>query len=263
MNPEANVAQQDLAGEVQAATRTIPWTETLYWCVRRELWEHRAIYIGPVAAAGVYLSGFLLTLHRLPHQMRDALADPSKMKALGAPYEFASVAVMLVAMIVEIFYCVDALQGRTQRSQHLVLEVAAGFRHDYGPFQSKHSVCDLAGAGLRRSDCDRVRDAGAEQRGADGKRIECRAALDAAIARAKCVWTALPHGDRAHSLVRADLLLDAADFRLGAARRTGLGYLAAFLCGHAGKGGVQHHAFRQWIRYRVSGRNGERNKGLG
>jgi ABC-2 type transport system permease protein len=117
MNPEANVAQQGLAGEVRAATRTVPWTETLYWCVRRELWEHRAIYIGPVAAAGVYLFGFLLTLHRLPHQMRDAMADPSKMKALGAPYEFAAVAIMLVAMIVEIFYCVDALQGeRKDRS---------------------------------------------------------------------------------------------------------------------------------------------------
>jgi len=117
MNPEANVAQQNLAGEVRVATRKISWTETLYWCVRRELWEHRAIYIGPVAAAGVYLFGFLFTLHRLPHQMRDGMADPSKMKALASPYEFAAVAIMLVAMIVEIFYCVDAFQGeRKDRS---------------------------------------------------------------------------------------------------------------------------------------------------
>ncbi|MBS1839482.1 MAG: ABC transporter permease [Acidobacteria bacterium] len=117
MNSEANVAQQSLAGEMRAATKTIPWTETFYWCVRRELWEHRAIYIGPLAAAGVYLLGFLLTLHRLPHQMRAALADPSKMKALATPYEFAGVAIMLVAMIVEVFYCVDAFQGeRKDRS---------------------------------------------------------------------------------------------------------------------------------------------------
>ena len=117
MNTEANVASQSLAGEVRAAARTIPWTETFYWCVRRELWEHKAIYLGPAAAAGVYLFGFLLTLHRLPQRMRDAIADPSKMKVLGGSYEFAAVAIMLVAMIVEIFYCIDAFQGeRKDRS---------------------------------------------------------------------------------------------------------------------------------------------------
>jgi len=102
---------------VRETARTIPWTETFYWCVRRELWEHRAIYIGPVAAAGVYLAGFLVSLFRLPHQMREAIADPSKMKDLGHSYEFAAAAIMLVAMIVQIFYCLDALQGeRKDRS---------------------------------------------------------------------------------------------------------------------------------------------------
>ena len=117
MNTDANVASQSLAGEVRAAARAIPWTETFYWCVRRELWEHRAIYVGPAAAAAVFLFGFLITVFRLPHQMREAIADPSKMKALGGSYEFAAVAIMLVAMIVEIFYCLDALQGeRKDRS---------------------------------------------------------------------------------------------------------------------------------------------------
>jgi ABC-2 type transport system permease protein len=117
MNAEANAASQSLAGEARAADRTISWTETFYWCVRRELWEHRAIYVGPAAAAAVYLLGFLIAVFRVPHQMREALADPSKMKALGGSYEFAAVAIMLVAMIVEIFYCLDALQGeRKDRS---------------------------------------------------------------------------------------------------------------------------------------------------
>jgi len=117
MNPEANAAPQSLAGETRVAARTVTWMEAFYWCVRRELWEHRAIYIGPVAAAGVFLFGFLITLFRLPQQMRDAMADSSKLKVLGAPYEFAAMAVMLVAMIVEIFYCLDALQGeRKDRS---------------------------------------------------------------------------------------------------------------------------------------------------
>jgi len=117
MNTEANAASQSLAREARVAARAIPWAETFYWCVRRELWEHRAIYVGPAAAASVFLFGFLITVFRLPHQMREAIADPSKMKALGGSYEFAAVAVMLVAMIVEIFYCLEALQGeRKDRS---------------------------------------------------------------------------------------------------------------------------------------------------
>lgn len=117
MNTEANVASQSLAGEVRSVARSIPWTETFYWCVRRELWEHRAIYLAPAAAAAVYLFGFLITVSRVPHQVREAMADASKMKVLGGSYEFAAVAIMLVAMIVEIFYCLDALQGeRKDRS---------------------------------------------------------------------------------------------------------------------------------------------------
>jgi ABC-2 type transport system permease protein len=117
MNPEANIATQSLAAEVRTAARTISWTETFYWCVRRELWEHRAIYIGPVAAAGVYLAGFLVSLFRLPLQMREAIADPAKMKHLGHSYELAAAVIMFVAMIVQIYYCLDALQGeRKDRS---------------------------------------------------------------------------------------------------------------------------------------------------
>ncbi len=109
--------QASAAIGMKVKTNTVSWVHAFYWCVRRELWEYKAIYVGPVAAAGVYLLGFLLTLHRIPHQMREAMADPTKLKAIGASYEFAAVAIMLVAMIVEIFYCVDALQGeRKDRS---------------------------------------------------------------------------------------------------------------------------------------------------
>src|SRR5258708_5545779 len=117
MRARAKFAQQSWGGQERAVARTVSWAEIFYWCVRRELWEHRVVYIGPVAAAGVFLFGFLLTLFRLPAQMREAITVPAKMKALGSSYEFAAVAIMLVAMIVEIFYCLDALQGeRKDRS---------------------------------------------------------------------------------------------------------------------------------------------------
>jgi len=117
MNSEANAVPQSLAEGARRGARTIPWMESFYWCVRRELWEHRAVYIGPIAAAGVFLFGFLISLFHLPRHMREAIADPSKMKHLGSSYEFAAGAIMIVAMIVQIFYCLDALQGeRKDRS---------------------------------------------------------------------------------------------------------------------------------------------------
>jgi len=117
MNSEANAVPQSLGQGARVEARTIPWMESFYWCVRRELWEHRAVYIGPLAAAGVFLFGFLVSLLHLPHQMREAIADPSKMKHLGQSYEFAAGAIMIVAMFVQIFYCVDAMQGeRKDRS---------------------------------------------------------------------------------------------------------------------------------------------------
>ena len=61
---ESTVAAQAAAPAVVSATR--PW----YWSVRRELWENRSIYVGPLAVAAVYLSGFLISLARLPHRVR-------------------------------------------------------------------------------------------------------------------------------------------------------------------------------------------------
>src|SRR4030095_13127464 len=34
----------------------------LAWAIRRELWENRSIYVGPLAVAGVILVGFALAL---------------------------------------------------------------------------------------------------------------------------------------------------------------------------------------------------------
>jgi len=117
MNSEANAVPQSLAEGARRGARTIPWMESFYWCVRRELWEHRAVYIGPLAAAGVFLVGFFIALFHLPSHMREAIADPSKIKHFESSYEFAAGAIMVVAMVVQIFYCLDALQGeRKDRS---------------------------------------------------------------------------------------------------------------------------------------------------
>ena len=105
------------SGEMSAGPRTVTTWQTFYWCVRRELFEHRSIYIAPAAAAGVALFGFLINTVHLPAQMRAAIADPAKMKGLSAPFEYVAAAIMMVAMIVQLFYCLDSLQSeRKDRS---------------------------------------------------------------------------------------------------------------------------------------------------
>jgi len=83
------------------------------------LWENRSIYIAPLVAAAVMLFGFLISLIGLPHRMRAALAlDPSKQReALAMPYDMAAGLIMVTALIVGVFYCLDALHGeRRDRS---------------------------------------------------------------------------------------------------------------------------------------------------
>ncbi len=50
----------------------------MYWSLRRELWEYRSIYVAPLAAAAVFLFGFLISTIELPAKMRHLSAlDPA------------------------------------------------------------------------------------------------------------------------------------------------------------------------------------------
>ena len=81
----------------------------LYWSVRRELWENRWIYIAPVIAAALYLLGFAISIvrMRLHQEVRWSVHQ----------YELAPALIMGTAIIVSVFYCLDALYGeRRDRS---------------------------------------------------------------------------------------------------------------------------------------------------
>ena len=91
---------------------TVPAVTTvsrrMYWSVRRELWEHRSIYIAPLAAAGVFLLAFLTGL---------TLSPAHRHEPLDTPYAFAAALIMGTAFIVGIFYSLEALYGeRRDRS---------------------------------------------------------------------------------------------------------------------------------------------------
>ena len=99
----------------QAMVRpAITEAQTLYWCIRREIWENRSIYIAPLAVAAITLFGFLIaTIGR-------ALAVPDlaqRRAVLEEPYTFAALLIMGTTFVVAVFYCLDALHGeRRDRS---------------------------------------------------------------------------------------------------------------------------------------------------
>jgi ABC-2 type transport system permease protein len=89
-------------------------TRPLYWSIRRELWENRSIYIAPLSVAGLALIGFLIATMGRAFSTSDLVR---RQAVLEEPYEFASGLIMVTAMLVAIFYCLDSLYGeRRDRS---------------------------------------------------------------------------------------------------------------------------------------------------
>jgi ABC-2 type transport system permease protein len=114
MNTKSNATSESLAspGVVPAA---IPATRLMYWSLRREFWENRSIYIAPLAAATVFLLGFIVNVAR--RRYLGALEPVQPHSGLTAAYGFAAALIMGTAFIVGIFYSLDALYGeRRDRS---------------------------------------------------------------------------------------------------------------------------------------------------
>jgi ABC-2 type transport system permease protein len=90
-----------------------------YWSLRRELWEHRAIYLAPVAIAIVALIGFIFYTVNLAGSVRDlGNKNPLAQHAiLLIPYSAATFSIMVTTFFVGFFYSLDALYGeRRDRS---------------------------------------------------------------------------------------------------------------------------------------------------
>ena len=101
------------------ATAAAPQSRPYVWSVRRELWEHRATWIAPLAAAGCVLFGFAISLMRTPHTLKAiSKLTPEKLAAIRfAPFGIASAAIILTTVLVGIFYCLGTLYNeRRDRS---------------------------------------------------------------------------------------------------------------------------------------------------
>jgi ABC-2 type transport system permease protein len=103
-------------------------TRPLYWSVRRELWENRSIYIAPLAAAAVAMLAFLISVIGL-RQMRElAPLDPAHQPGdLVQPYGHAAWLIMVTALIVGVFYSLDALHSE-RRDRSILFWKSALFR---------------------------------------------------------------------------------------------------------------------------------------
>jgi ABC-2 type transport system permease protein len=116
MNMQSNAIPESFDSQ---ATVHVAETRPLYWSVRRELWENRSIYVAPLAAAAVYLVGYLISLMWMPRSMQAIAAAHStpQLIALAMPYSHAAMLLMATGFLVGIFYSLDALHGeRRDRS---------------------------------------------------------------------------------------------------------------------------------------------------
>ena len=119
MNTQSNPMPELLRDSPVVAPAVMRATRPLYWSVRRELWENRSIYMGPLAVAGVVLFGFLISTIHLPAKMHGVLGlNAAKQRAaIQMPYDIAAFLILVTAFLVGVFYSLDALHGeRRDRS---------------------------------------------------------------------------------------------------------------------------------------------------
>ncbi len=97
----------------------------LFWSIRRELWENRAIYLAPLIVAALILLGFFYSTLRMPSGMlisttvdnNGVVTHTSHGIDPILPYTIAAALIMGTTVLVGIFYCLDALYGeRRDRS---------------------------------------------------------------------------------------------------------------------------------------------------
>lgn len=119
MNTASNAVPEDPVGSQASAPAVMSTARVFYWSVRRELWEHRSIYVAPLAVAALILAGFLISTVHLADRMRAALtlSPMQQAEAIQQPYTFAAMLMMASFFIVALFYSLDALYGeRRDRS---------------------------------------------------------------------------------------------------------------------------------------------------
>ena len=119
MNIPSNAAPESHTAPQATATAAMRETRPLYWSIRREIWENRSIYNVPVLCAVIYFGIFIIHTIVQRYRMHGiwTLTPQQKHNMIAGPYEYAAVLIMGGAILVGIFYSLEALYGeRRERS---------------------------------------------------------------------------------------------------------------------------------------------------
>jgi ABC-2 type transport system permease protein len=118
MNTQASPTPESSPGSQVIAPQEISTMRLFYWSLRRELWENRSIYVGPLAVATLILVASLISAIHLPGRLHGLTFDPTQQHELiEQPYDYAALLLMFTTFVVAIFYSLDAFQGeRRDRS---------------------------------------------------------------------------------------------------------------------------------------------------
>jgi ABC-2 type transport system permease protein len=89
------------------------------WSIRRELWEHRSVYIAPLAVAAVVLVGFLFHIQGIAEKLFavTSLDIIRQRVAVVTPFSLVASVILFTSLAVALNYCLDALYSeRRDRS---------------------------------------------------------------------------------------------------------------------------------------------------
>lgn len=97
-----------------------PLTRPVYWTVRRELWENRSIYLAPAIVGALEMAAILISVLRSPGHF-EVVGDLGEVAhtqiAMAAIYGGLGAPILVTALIVAAFYCLDTLYSeRRDRS---------------------------------------------------------------------------------------------------------------------------------------------------
>ena len=95
-------------------------TGTFFWSVRRELWEHKSVWLAPLSVALLVIVAFAIgsSGHLEVSGFANIPTDKKRMLVV-TPFGLSAAVVLLTAFVVGAFYCLDALN--TERKDRSIL----------------------------------------------------------------------------------------------------------------------------------------------